>query len=442
MDDGTDADAPGWLPGGANWGGLNALLRRKSAFSPAMDANAAAATQTFMRETCRVLVIGAGGLGCEVLKNLALSGFRHIVVVDMDVIDVTNLNRQFLFRAADVGKSKADVAAAFINSRVPGARVVPRRADITTLPLSFYSEFHLVVAGLDSIDARRWLNAMLVDLTEVDEEGKVRHSTLIPFVDGGSEGLLGQARVILPRMTACFECTLALFPPARTFPLCTIANTPRLPEHCVEYAHVVLWGREAPFGKDAKLDTDNPKHMGWLFEQAAKRAAEFGIAGVTLRLTQGVVKNIIPAVASTNAIIAAACAHEALKMVTYIADSMDNYMMYNGTQGVYSYTYRNEKRPDCPVCGVPTVKQMIFSGEATLAEFLEHIAEDADLRSRKPFLRSVEGKTLFASTPDMLRKETEKNLSRQMNELVTSGSRLTLTDTSMTVARTIELKLS
>lgn len=442
MEDINEADAAGWEPCGANWGGLNQLLRRKSAFSPGLDPEAADATQRFMRESCKVLVIGAGGLGCEILKNLALSGFRHISVVDMDVIDVTNLNRQFLFRNTDVGQPKATIASAFINKRVQGARVVGYHRDITTLGREFYSRFNFVISGLDSIDARRWLNATLVDLVEVDDSGALNHESLIPFIDGGSEGLLGQARVIIPRLSACFECTLGLFPPAHSFPLCTIANTPRLPEHCIEYAHVVLWNKLHPFGKDCKLDTDNIDHMCWVFEEAVKRADEFGITGVTLRLTQGVVKNIIPAVASTNAIIAAACAHEALKMVTYIGENMDNYMMYNGSFGVYSYTYHNEKRPDCPVCGVPSPKKMSFYGERTLAEFLEVIAEDTDLRSRHPFLRSSQGKTLYASSPDVLRKATEDNLSRTMRQLISSSARLTLTDKSIPMPRTIDLDLT
>lgn len=101
----------------------------------------------------------------------------------IDTIDVSNLNRQFLFRQADVGKPKAEVAARFVAKRVPGVTIVPYCGKIQDKDDDYYKQFDVIVCGLDSIEARRWINATLVDLVDPDDP-----TTLKPLIDGGTEG--------------------------------------------------------------------------------------------------------------------------------------------------------------------------------------------------------------------------------------------------------------
>ena len=97
---------------------------------------------------------------------------------------------------------------------------------------------------------------------------------------------------------------------------------------------------------------------------------QFGIRGVTYRLTQGVVKRIIPAVASTNAVIAAACAMEVFKLASSCcANHLQNYMVFNDSCGIYTYAYEPEKKDDCMACS-QTVKDIQISGDAKLQEFI------------------------------------------------------------------------
>ena len=158
--------------------------------------------------------------------GVAWAKLQDIVVIDMDTVDVTNLNRQFLFRKHDVGKPKAQVAAEFVNKRCGhlGVHVEWFVGAIQDKDDSFYKKFNLIIAGLDNIKARRWLNATLFGLLEKDGDGNLDPSTIIPLLDGGTEGLKGQARVIMPGVTSCFDCTIDTFPPQVNFPMCTILS--------------------------------------------------------------------------------------------------------------------------------------------------------------------------------------------------------------------------
>lgn len=126
------------------------------------------------------------------------------------------------------------------------------------------------------------------------------------------------------------------------------------------------------------MDTDDPEHISWLYDIASKRATEFKIEGVTWSLTQGVVKNIIPAIASTNAIIAASCVNEAVKIATSAAPYLSNYMMMIGTEGVYSFTFELEKKEECPVCGGETV-ELSISKDMTVEELIEYLGEKQNM---------------------------------------------------------------
>ncbi|CAK7239932.1 MAG: NEDD8 activating enzyme [Sporothrix thermara] len=406
------------------WKYLDRIRATAGPFTPiesGYEADSVIATVNKMK----ILVIGAGGLGCEILKDLALSGFKDIHVIDMDTIDISNLNRQFLFRKADVGKSKAEVAAQFVMRRVRGVTITPHNNRIQDFDEAFYMQFQIVVCGLDSIEARRWINATLVSMAEETEDGE----GIKPLIDGGTEGFKGQARVIIPTITSCIECQLDMHAPRAAVPLCTIASIPRQPEHCIEWAHVIAWDQEKPF---PALDKDDPEHITWLFQKALVRANEFNISGVTYALTQGVVKNIIPAIASTNAVIAASCCNEALKVATSVVQPLgfeDNYMMYSGNESIYTYTFKHERKKDCPVCSEDQrARPLVTDLNMTLGDFLDSFSERPEAQLKKPSIRA-EGKTLYMRSPASLEEQTRPNLSRTLAELkLEHGFEVVITD--------------
>jgi len=288
-----------------------------------------------------------------------------------DTIDVSNLNRQFLFRQVDVGRPKAQVAAEFVEKRVKGVKITPYVGKIQDKDEDYYIQFNMIICGLDSIEARRWINATLVGMVDFDNQDSLK-----PLIDGGTEGFKGQCRVIFPTMTSCIECQLDMHAPRAAVPLCTLATIPRQPQHCIEWANIIAWEEER---KDITLDTDDPEHINWLYQKALKRAKEFNIQGVTYSMTQGVVKNIIPAIASTNAIVAAACCNEAFKLATSTnpflgVPEQNNYMMYTGDDSIYTYTFEHQKKDDCPVCGnLPKVLDVNPAWK--LEELIESFAE-------------------------------------------------------------------
>jgi adenylyltransferase/sulfurtransferase len=143
-----------------------------------------------------VLVVGAGALGNEVLKNLALMGIGNILIADFDTIEDSNLSRSVLFRESDRGRKKSEVAAEAVKALNPDVNVKAWHGDINyELGLGVFRHVDVIIGCLDNREARLSIN---------------RFSWAIdrPWVDGAIQELMGIVRVFWPGQGACYECTL------------------------------------------------------------------------------------------------------------------------------------------------------------------------------------------------------------------------------------------
>ncbi|XP_069463195.1 SUMO-activating enzyme subunit 2 isoform X1 [Ambystoma mexicanum] len=196
----------------------------------------------------QLLVVGAGGIGCELLKNLVLSGFISVRVIDLDTIDVSNLNRQFLFQKKHVGRSKAEVAKESVLKFCPEADIQAYHDSIMNpdYNVEFFRQFTLVMNALDNRVARNHVNRMCL-------------AADVPLIESGTAGYLGQVTVIKKGLTECYECHPK--PAQKTFPGCTIRNTPSEPIHCIVWAKYLfnqLFGEEDA-DQEVSPDTADPE---------------------------------------------------------------------------------------------------------------------------------------------------------------------------------------
>jgi adenylyltransferase/sulfurtransferase len=160
----------------------------------------------------RVTVVGAGGLGCPLTIYLAAAGVGTIKIIDSDVVEVTNLNRQVLHWADDLGKPKVASAAEKLQKLNPLVRIVPVQARLTDETADeLLGDASILVDALDNFPTRFVLNAYAV------KTGK-------PLVHGAIWGWEGRAMTVRSPETACLQCLFEQGPPPGTFPV--VGTTP------------------------------------------------------------------------------------------------------------------------------------------------------------------------------------------------------------------------
>ncbi len=151
--------------------------------------------QEIVREAT-VMVIGAGALGNEVLKNLALMGIGKVLICDFDTIEDSNLSRSVLFRTTDNGRRKVDAAATAVKELNPDVQVMAWHGDINfEMGLGVFRHVDAIVGCLDNREARLSINRFSWAIQK-------------PWIDGAIQELMGIVRVFWPGQGACYECTL------------------------------------------------------------------------------------------------------------------------------------------------------------------------------------------------------------------------------------------
>ena len=183
-------------------------------------------------ENSKVFLVGAGALGCEFLKNLALmgvscgSGIGRLTVTDDDTIEKSNLSRQFLFRDWDIGNYKSTVAATTAQKINPAFQVVPLQNRVSpdteqVFNDAFWEGLDFVVNALDNVNARLYVDSRCVYF------GK-------PLLESGTLGAKCNTQVVMPRLTENYGASRD--PPEKQAPMCTLHSFPHNIHHCLTYA--------------------------------------------------------------------------------------------------------------------------------------------------------------------------------------------------------------
>jgi len=200
----------------------------------------------------KTFLVGAGALGCEFLKLFALMGVAcgdgQVVVTDDDSIEVSNLNRQFLFRKDMVGKSKSQCASDVAKTMNPNLNVVSKQDRVSQenehiFNDEFWEQLDVVTNAVDNVNARLYVDGRCVWYER-------------PLLESGTLGTKANVQVCLPHKTQSYGDTQD--PPEESIPMCTLKNFPHAIEHCIEWSRDEFQGQFTEIPQEVNKYLDDP----------------------------------------------------------------------------------------------------------------------------------------------------------------------------------------
>lgn len=204
----------------------------------------------------KYFIVGAGAIGCELLKNFAMMGVAGkpggmLYVTDMDSIEKSNLNRQFLFRPWDVSKMKSDVAADAVKRMNPNIHVMAHQNRVggdteNIYNDEFFEKLDGVANALDNVDARMYMDRRCVFYCK-------------PLLESGTQGTKGNVQVVIPHMTESYSSSQD--PPEKSIPICTLKNFPNAIEHTLQWARELFEGVFVQEPDNARQFLDDPQFL-------------------------------------------------------------------------------------------------------------------------------------------------------------------------------------
>lgn len=332
----------------------------------------------FMDIDCRPFIVGSGAIGCELLKNLSMLGF-DCSITDMDTIEMSNLSRQYLFQAEDIGNLKSKTAAhkmKKINVKAYSNRVGKENEEV--FDENFYKGHSVILNALDNVEARIYM-----------DEISVKYD--LPLFDSGTLGTKCHVQSIIPYKTETY--TDSVDPPIKETPMCTVRNFPNNFTHCVQYSrnefetevtdskeyfkklfddnivellekypkdHIVdgelFWKlpkiipdpikldmnnpnhtrfielSDKLLGKKNDFDKDNELHAEYVHVMSIIRSSNYNIEPKPLLETRRIAGNIIPALASTTAVVSGLVT---LELLRYLIKGESNNWTCNLSNNMY-----------------------------------------------------------------------------------------------------------